>query len=104
MSAYRELVERMGRAAICAQMPNGRPLWVLLANNDVTLTDLLPSIRAALAEAFRTLENVTPEMTLAYHRCLPGPYVSDREWIEEKFLAMLRASPLAAPAEKESVK
>ena len=55
-----------------------------------------------LARIFRTLENVTPEMTLAYHRCLPGPCVSDREWIEEKFLAMLRAAPIAAPAEKEA--
>jgi len=79
-------------------MPNGRPLWVLLANNDVTLTDLLPSIRAALAEVFRTLENVTPEMKAAWWKTSAG------HDLEEEWLVMLRASPPAPPAEKESAK
>jgi len=45
--------------------------------------------RAVLAEVYRTLENVTPD---GWQASAPRS-----DW-----LAMLRASPLAAPAEKET--
>lgn len=91
-TAYKELVERAGRAAICSQMPNGAPLWVLLADNDKTLTDVLPCIRAAFAVVLRTLETVTPAMEQAWLEETSDSQEPGPEW-----RAMLRASPLAPP-------
>lgn len=75
MSAYEELVERVARA--------GRPKAILDVGDHCR--DLA---RAQIAEVFRTLETVTPEMAfegLGETSC------------NHMFRAMLRASPLAPP-------
>lgn len=65
MTDYEELAERC------------RDLW------------WMGSVEPILAEVYRTLENITPEMLL----------VSDDDMPEWNWLAMLRASPLAPPKE-----
>jgi hypothetical protein len=96
-SAYEELVERATRKAICEQMPNGKPLWVLLADNGKTAVDLHAPIRAALAEALHTLKTVTPEME-ANGNDVPGTGWPDEPGgfpdVTQVYLAMLSASPL----------
>ena len=70
MSAYRELVYR---AAVA---------W---GNADL---DAITSMKRALAEVFRTLENSADAVV--------------RPNLRRDLIAWLRASPLAAPAEKET--
>src|SRR6185312_2611736 len=101
MSAFEELVERCARK-ICetrGKKPDD-PRWVRYPGPTVegkAWHEHIGDARAALAESFRTLENVTPEM-IAYQlrRGLP------ETWARRDYLAALRASPLAAPAEKET--
>lgn len=87
MSAYKELVERCAEASKYVQPYSGKHA----------------RIRAVLAEVFRTLETVTPEMVdawmdAAFHdEPMDGLSAKDTNThgARADWLAMLRASPLA---------
>lgn len=81
MSGYEELVERCGKAAHSIN-------WRTCETADI--------MRLVLAEVFRTLETVTPEMEHAWHN-QPVGRLSRKATAQNDWLAMLRTSPLAPP-------
>ena len=88
MSAYEDLRKRI------ADYLTGQ--FIMDDISRVPADECLREADYILAEVYRTLENVTPEMDDAWD--LPGRKI-DETCIANTFLAMLRASPLAPPKE-----